>query len=295
MVTKTEGSAAENSPKCAHYGSTSRYMCDGGSDYASRSQFDAVLGPDVFANRSAYFVGDSMALQHMHAFACALRADVPSGNLTAALKRAAVNASRVGDTNQCFVRRSGRGGGRVCQVTAGSVFTGWSVGEACRALTGLLAPGDVVIANEGLWWRAFTFNTPEADGYAREMKRIRELDAEVIRGIRAAGAVLLWRETSAQHFDRTPTGQYKTGCVNDCGHCRPVQTPQPLRRRNHDINRYFRGLNVSVLETFEASLKMWNEHVARRSRVLPKGLLDCTHFCAPSPIFTALTPRIARS
>ena len=272
---------------CAHYNPDSRYICDGGADFASRAEFDATQPAEVFAGRSAYFVGDSMSLQHMHAFACALRADLPSGDLTAQLKRFASNASRVGDS-VCFTRRDGRRG-RVCHITAGTEYTGWSVGEACRALPGFLAAQDMVIANEGLWWRAFSRPGEDRD---HEIRRVHELNAETVRGIRAAGASLLWRETTAQHFDKTPTGQYKSGCKVRCGECRPVQNPQPLLERNREINHYVRGLDVSVLETFNASLAMWYEHVGRRSQVLPKDLLDCTHFCAPARIFADLTLRI---
>ena len=123
--------------------------------------------------------------------------------------------------SSCVKRRDGEPG-RICHLDAGAALSIPSTSAALRTLarSRLLRKGDIVVANEGVWRRAFNSNATE--GIRQELSRVRQLDAATVREIREeAGAVLLWRETAAQHFDRSATGKYKTGCRSySCGSCK---------------------------------------------------------------------------
>ena len=281
---------------CRLYDESSRYICDRGAA-AQHDEYTNTLATQFAADRSIYFVGDSLSLQHAHAFACALLADEPAGNLSAVFAKH--GTSRV--DSECWVRRGTRGGGggggggggsRVCHVVAGEEISKPSTGEACKALgnaSGLLRAGDVVVANEGVWRRAFSFSEAKA-GAALELSRVGEFDKATVNALRRRGAAVLWRETAAQHFERTSTGQYKTGCKQDCGGgCSRVANPSPLAALNAEVNRLIDALGVPILPAWARSLDLWTEHVGRRSmHVQQKNILDCTHFCAPSRLFGEL-------
>ena len=123
-----------------------------------------------------------------------------------------------------------------------------------------------------------------------ELSRVGEFDTATVRALRRRGAAVLWRETAAQHFERTPTGQYKPGCKIDCGGgCSKVSNPEPLGALNAEVNRRIGALGVPILPVWARSLELWREHVGRRSAyVQQKKILDCTHFCAPSRLFGEL-------
>ena len=296
--------------QCRIYDPSSRYVCNGHAHQLSNLLDDGASAAQFHA--SAYFVGDSLSLQHMHAFACSLLADVPTRNLTEELARHSTH----GIETQCFRRRDGRPG-RVCHFKAGELVTEPSAAEACKGLanaSGLLGPGDLVVANEGVWRRAFGYSSNQSLVWGKEfeLSRVREFSARVARSVEAAGATLLWRETAAQHFGRTPTGQYKPGCKDgckpgcprdgsykagcnphckSCGECGAIRNAQPLRSLNAEISQMMAALHVRVLPVFERSVGMWDEHVARRSaEMVERNILDCTHFCEPVRLFGELQP-----
>lgn len=230
-------------------------------------------------NGSFFFVGDSMSLQHFRAAACQMLADVPAPPLA---------PFSVHEGSTCGERRDGSG--RVCHVRAGANATGWTVGRAIAVLAALVHDGDVIIANEGLWHRALRHEHSTA---ASEVAAVRDL-ARGVDALRGRRVELLWRETTAQHFE-TPTGQHKpSGCANGrgCGTCRPVLNSTVQREHNERSNAVVRALGVPIVPIFEASLAMWDEHVARRGSIQhgkTSHALDCTHFCEPSRLFTSLT------
>ena len=267
--------AAPTNWSCHLLEPSSRYVCDDGQVALEHGAWHR-----AWPRGSAYFVGDSLTLQHFHAFACGLLADVPAPPLP----------RDVALESQCVTRRDGADAGRVCQLFAGTALSGVSTGAALRNLSraNLLQPGDVVVANEGLWRRAYS-----ADPF-EELSRVRELDGPTVHAIHAAGASLFWRETTAQHFDISPNGLFKPACkIEDCGECGPVRNVTALVSLNALISAEIEARGVRVLPVFNRSLFMSDQHVARRSHyVRQKRILDCTHFCAPSPLFSSLTPMI---
>ena len=155
-------------------------------------------------NASAYFIGDSMSMQHYHTFACQLHADVPAHPMPEV-------ASLEGST--CSVRRDCRPG-RVCHVRASGANTSLAASVASALLSaGVLSRGDLVVANEGLWHRAL-----HREGWSGELQHLRAMQRPLCE-MQRRGVVPLWRETTAQHFG-TPSGQYwPTGCKKEqqCG------------------------------------------------------------------------------
>ena len=80
-----------------------------------------------------------MSMQHYRAFACQLHAVVPAAGVA--------EAQRFEDST-CSAHR----GGRICHVRASGPDV--STAMVANALLPILAPGDVVVVNEGLWHRA---------------------------------------------------------------------------------------------------------------------------------------------
>ena len=204
----------------------------------------------------------------------------------------AVDLSAAGLVNTtCAMRRQDAQPGRVCFLQAGERLDEPSAASVCKmlSLSGALHAGDIVVANEGLWHRAF-----DKDGAAREMERVGEFahHGSCVPRLRSLGVRLLWRETSAQHFSRSPTGQYKAGCkVAGCGSCGPIADTVPLEALNAAVTTRMQSVGVPVLPLFAATLPLWDAHVIRRSAYVQQWhILDCTHFCEPNTIFTALTP-----
>ena len=103
----------------------------------------------------------------------------------------------------------------------------------------------------------------------------------------------------AQHFSRTPTGQYKAGCkdklTRGCCGCGPIVNATPMSALNAAVSARMRALGVPVLPLFDATLPLWKEHVARRSDFVQREhILDCTHWCEPNSLFAAMTPALLK-
>ena len=269
------------SSACAWY-LGSPHACAGRNGSASTT---ASATMRLAADQNIFFVGDSISMQHFRSTACQLSAVQPAPPLVQ------FNAHQ-GSTCGAW----GHGRGRVCFVRAGGNATGWTVGRAIALLATLVHDGDVIVANEGLHHRALHQSTA-----ASEMAAVGDL-ARGVDALRGRRVTLLWRETTAQHFD-TPTGQYKpTGCVfgRKCGTCRPLVNASVQRERNEQSHAVVRALGVPILASFEASMTMWDEHVERHGSVKhgqTRGLggvaaLDCTHFCEPARLFDSLTRRL---
>ena len=248
----------------------------------SRSADSSQLDFSLFG-RNVYFVGDSMSMQHFHAFACHVGADIPTAPL---------DIMQPFEGSTCAATRS-RPAERVCHVRAGGNAS-WTSGRACAQLAPLIRRGDIVIANEGLWHRG----QGRSGEVEEEVRLVRELGLG-LAALHAKGAALLWRETTAQHFS-TLSGQYHkpAGCQGKaCGtKCQAVRNEFVQRAINTLVNRALEAMSVPVLPVFESSLRMWADHVEHRgtSPLRKSTALDCTHFCEPSPLFasTDLTLRI---
>lgn len=282
-----QSSSQSSTAACSFHHRASRYVCNASAVHHGPTFYNVASSTAVLGNRSVFFVGDSLSTQHFHAFACEMEMDqeVPVGGMHGLLA-AGLDAS-------CATRRNEVTSGRICAVKAGGLLHEPSTAAVCRtlALSGSVRAGDIVVANEGLWRRAYDEN-----GAARELERVSEFaqDGSCVATLRNLGARLLWRETSAQHFTRTLTGQFRPGCKElRCGECGPVANASTLQALNAAVSTRMHGLGVPVLPFFEATLPLWAAHVARLSEfVRRKHILDCTHWCEPNAVFAALTPAL---
>ena len=145
--------------------------------------------------------------------------------------------------------------------------------------------------NEGVYVRS------DADGgLQRELDHVgKALRDTNLAALRASGALVLWRETLAQHFP-TPSGLYaKPGLGIDParsliqGSCRPLRDASVAARANSAVTSLVRSFNVSVLRAFSTSANRWDEHIDRHSEYArTKNSTDCTHFCEPSSLMATL-------
>ena len=147
-----------------------------------------------------------MSMQHYRAFACQLHAVVPAAGVA--------EAQRFEDST-CSAHR----GGRICHVRASGPDV--STAMVANALLPILAPGDVVVVNEGLWHRALARTNT-----SRELSNARAAVLPMREMLRI-GVLAFWRETTAQHFN-TRTGQYKPSQGAPLG---PPCSPPPLGGR----------------------------------------------------------------
>ena len=219
-----------------------------------------------------------MSMQHYRAFACQLHAVVPAAGVA--------EAQRFEDST-CSAHR----GGRICHVRASGPDV--STAMVANALLPILAPGDVVVVNEGLWHRALARTNT-----SRELSNARAAVLPMREMLRI-GVLAFWRETTAQHFN-TRTGQYKpTGCAghNCSASCKKVHDPSWATDLNAQVTGVMRAGGIEVLPAFHESLQMWTDHVGRRRVARDAGAhsdapLDCTHFCEPARLFTRMTQQI---
>ena len=273
---------------CNFHTSASRYLCES-SLQAPIVLMNATAASEMLGSRSVYFVGDSLSSQHFHAFACELHMD------REVQAHSTQDLSTVGLQATCAMRRSNQPG-RLCHISAGNGLQEASSAAVCRILStsGTLRKGDVVVANEGVWRRAF-----DGDGAVHELQRVGEFadPGSCVGILRSLGVRLLWRETAAQHFDRTLTGQYKPGCkIARCGRCGRIMNTTSLLVLNAAVTSRMQSLGVPVLPFFAPTLPLWDAHVARLSlSVRQAQILDCTHWCEPNAIFTAMSPVLLQS
>lgn len=249
----------------------SLYACRNGS-----KDVPVEVIPEFSGN--AYFLGDSMSMQHYHAFACQLLADVPAPPIPAVARL---------EGSTCSVRRDGRAG-RVCHVRGGGINV--STAAVAAALLPELLTRDVVVANEGLWHRAL--HSEDVQGERAQVQALIPL----MHAMQRRGAVPLWRETTAQHF-ATPSGQYTpTGCkgaAEECGSsCRPIRKPSVHGAQTAATTAAMHAAGIGVLSVWNRSVALWMQHVEHRGTSIhrPNKLaLDCTHFCEPARLFTEMT------
>ena len=232
----------------------------------------------VHGGRSVYFVGDSLSAQHFRAFACMLEP------LVAGPHHGSRIAGNLGQRLNC-VKPSAPRAGSICAIRLSVPIA------TSELLRRGLSSGDVVVLNEGVYVRS------DADGgLQRELDHVgKALRDTNLAALRASGALVLWRETLAQHFP-TASGLYaKPGLGIDParsliqGSCRPLRDASVATRANSAVTNLVRSFNVSVLRAFSTSAERWDEHIDRHSEYARnKNSTDCTHFCEPSSLMATL-------
>ena len=100
----------------------------------------------VFSRRSVYFVGDSLTGQHFRSFACAMQQEssVPSGTIPDAT---CVARNRDPTRNETLISA------RSCWLRAGDGIKDITLKGQLLYVLSSLQRGDVVVLNQGVWWR----------------------------------------------------------------------------------------------------------------------------------------------
>lgn len=246
----------------------SRFGCD--------SYTDPFIAPTrLQISQRFVFVGDSLTLQQYRSLACLVGARRP-------LALIPINGTR--ESLACVAGD----GVEVCSAHASGHKHAASVATVCRALLPHLGNRDVLVLNEGVWWR---HGAPGASWTARptrEENRVFQINTKLVTLLRSRGVRVFWRETTAQHFE-TEFGLWYARTIRPC---RQVVNASHLWARNARLNRHMRRANVSLLPALNLSLQYWSAHLERRTAYMramrSKPAADCTHFCEPSSLFARL-------
>jgi len=254
---------------CSLY-DASRFGCDSHTD-----AFRSLAPSRLHISQRYVFIGDSMTLQQYRSLACLVGATRPVAPVP-------INGTR--ESLQCV---SGDGV-EVCSAHASGHKHAASVATVCRALQPHLRRHDVLVLNEGVWWRHGAPDASWAAHPTREENRVFQLNTRLVAQLRRLGGRVFWRETTAQHFE-TEFGLWYARTTRPC---RQVVNTTHLWARNARINRHLRRVNVSVLPALDLSLQYWAAHLERRTAYMramrAKPAADCTHFCEPSSLFARL-------
>ena len=292
--------------------SHARFNCSAGAPYRAyrlppcgdderafaRRRADALAR--AFANRTTYFVGDSLSNQHWKDTICALLAPPVGGKLleldAATATGAELDTYVVG--HRCRVVRlpRARAASTLCHLTAGTVG-GAAPTRAppdARADELLRAGaarrrGDAFVLNDGLWY---------GEAEAAEVARLDALAARLARAesaigglARARAASVVWREVTPQAFADHPRGAHAPRSVRDGRACaRPADGERGARRLGA-LRALSRRVEVALV--WELAVSQWDAHIETRSEHARARGLDCTHYCEPSGVLAAVVDATA--
>jgi len=235
---------------CPWYDDGERFSCPGAmTSPRLGKELEAQVQGLVRNNVTMYFIGDSLSGQHADAVACRLHA--MGHRLEQGTKVPAFQLSGLPGTLHVM--------------------------PTIAALAPELRQGDIIVANEGVWWR-----TSRRQGELDVEEIAAEaLDAEALRALAVRGVMVLWRETAAQHFP-TENGTYGTWYAGG-KHCMPIEYPGWMIGRNAKIDAIVTGKGIPIIPTFNSSLSAVTDHLELKTPHTSRGL-DCTHFCTPSGV-----------
>jgi len=210
---------------------------------------------------TVYFIGDSLSQQFWNVFACRLYA---MGHDFKAFKppMAPYASSCVGSKIV-----------HLCYISAGTAHGRDNhVFETVRRLSKTLKRGDILIVNEGVWWRGQRGDVEE--------KIIQSINPSLVSSLLAKGMHLVWFETLPQHFNTShgTFGSWYDSKVTSCG---PIRDVTFIVQRNKKVSQILQAKGIPVAKTFEMTLPAYKSHLERKTKHVAEGA-DCTHFCTPS-------------
>jgi hypothetical protein len=102
--------------------------------------------------------------------------------------------------------------------------------------------------------------------------------------------ILIWRETSSQHFDSSgspeiPPGYYSKDRNAACVPYTNVTVAHQEDYRNTIANAYLEKLSIPIMRISEGTALAHDQHVGLQSRTDQKERYDCTHYCDSSGVF----------
>ena len=252
---------------------------------------DAFLDTRVQLTRRYILVGDSVTEQFARGLACfggCLSPRAPHLVHGITVGNNGTKPRRYTFAMDCHQHcEGGASDAQVCLIRPKEIYAA-GVATVCAALLPELRRGDVLLINEGVWWRA------KSRSLEVELSHLVPFTSEFVARFRAKGVRLVWRETLAQHF-RSDTGQWSNWYQRTKLSCLPVKNASGLLERTDAVNRVMRAAGVDVLPAFNLSLTYWDAHLQRRTPYMQaKPTSDCTHFCEPSTLFARLSAALVR-
>ena len=133
-----------------------------------------------------------------------------------------------------------------------------------------LRPTDAIIANAGLWYNP-TYKADQAERYVADI-------GEMLHYVRDNSAILpvvIFRESTAQHFAKGDGGLYPPGISPTDRVCAGRPLEQMRDARNALVRDAVEEAGLAVLRVWEHSAQMSNGTMWDQNKP------DCTHFCAP--------------
>lgn len=245
-------------------------------------------------NRSVFFVGDSLSMQHAKAFACRMLAELarhrslpaPPGELWSA-QAVAPWVHLANPRREPHSKHNARQQPFCVHVDrrAACFVSSWPTARATaeRLVAHRLATaGDLVVLNDGL--HMLVADALEA---ARATAASFANATAPLSLARADGVRFVWRETSPQAFGGLSNGSYRHGTYargGDSSKCTAVA--EPARPPTHAAaHAELEAAGLAVARTWRATVSQWDTHLANRTGyVRQRHIVDCTHFCAPSGV-----------
>lgn len=219
-------------------------------------------------NATLYFIGDAVSGQYFDEFSCAMFLQATEIRDAKAPVKSSTGGCRDFD------------GSKLCYISAGTFFNDdATVRDTINQLALTLKPGDVVVANQGIWGRRGGKGNIEREyGFA---------DLEVGRQ-QDQGIKFFWRETLAQQYP-TRDGTSGDKWFSEAGDCAPIQATSGLELLNEEIDGLLKERNVSIIPGFKYStVSDPNDHLSNHTpHEFPNGF-DCTHWCTPSKTLRTL-------
>eukprot|EP01040_Poterioochromonas_malhamensis_P013947 gene13947-15399_t len=245
------------------------------SNCALRS-FDPLEFMDMLRNRQLAMIGDSITLQFFTMVVCSLH-----GTMTAQYHLTWKDVSYAFGPEVCR-------GVEHCHLSSSSVFypdynttitihfeySSHSLLVYYQQLR--LTSNDIVLMNRGLH-----LGNPFA-----MQKQVQNLFNEYLNIPESQQPMLIWRESSPQHFD-TPNGFYnKSSLYFPCHAYYDVTKAYVEDFHNRVVDQMFTYYkHVPIMRVWNVSSIASDHHVSLQHRIDEPGGYDCTHFCENSGVY----------
>jgi hypothetical protein len=282
-------------PKCPYY--DAKFVCSNTNMQVSNKPSTTMAKfPKLHNIRDMYFVGDSLSCEHFSEFACYFNtyynmsfgptfqvSRVLPTNLSSNTKCREASDSTTNSMIHTINTTRDRPI-RLCFIEAGTLHGNvHSASQTAQKLNSYVSDS-IIILNEGVWWRNTKFS-PDV-----ELSRLKELKG-VKANMNTHNNLFIWRETLAQHFP-TVDGRYGSwysqaglGAKHGDKKCSPTGK---LWKSKYPLLKTIEGAKVPIITIWEESARAATQHIELRTPNTQTRGMDCTHFCAGSPLMQTL-------
>jgi hypothetical protein len=152
-----------------------------------------------------------------------------------------------------------------------------------------LSSNDILLFNFGLHIPKATF-IPRVNSFWKFLNQSFPSDSIPDSTSNRQHPILIWRQTSSQHFDSSslpeiPPGYYSKDLNAACAPYKNLALAQKGDYRNIIADAYFEGLSIPIMRITEGTRLAYDQHVGLQSRTDQRERYDCTHFCDSSGVY----------